>query len=94
MEKGSDKMKFDEKLLYLKRNLESEFENDCIKVSYMFDPMTRFLSIGVDHPLWPNFLIQGAMLADKNYDDDLKEIYDIIKHDLVAINKFIGETYE
>lgn len=87
-------MKFDDKLKYLKSNLESEFSNDMVKVSYMFDPMTRFLSIGVDHPLWPNFLIQGAMLPKDDYDDALKEIYDIIKHDLVAIQKYIGETYE
>jgi hypothetical protein len=87
-------MKLREQIEQVKRNLEKEFENNAIKVSTSFDIQTRFLSVGVDHPLYPNFVVNGIILPKDEYQKELDWLFNVMKQDVETINKSIGESYE
>lgn len=86
-------MKLREQIKQIKTNLEKEFEGDAIKVSTSFDAQTRFLSVGIDHPLYPNFVVNGIVLPKDEYQKELDWLFDIMKQDVETINKNIRESY-
>jgi hypothetical protein len=87
-------MNLREQIELIKETLEKEFEAHAIKVSTSFDHVTRFLSVGIDHPLYPNFLVNGIILPKDNYTKEMTWLYDVMKTDVETINKSIGEQYE
>ena len=87
-------MKLSEQIAQVKNNLEKEFEANAIRVSTSFDAQTRFLSVGVDHPLYPNFVVNGIILPKGEYQKELDWLFNVMKQDIETINKHIGESYE